>query len=322
MPSDSRIAVPTLTSSTGGADSETRMVSPMPSASSAPKATADLTVPWKVGPASVTPRWSGIVAGLREQPVGLDHDHRVVVLDRNLDVAKVVLLEQRALPQGGLDEGLGGRLAVLGEQSLVERTGVDPDPDRRAGRRCRLCDLGDLVVERLDVARIDPDRRAAGIDRGEDVLGLEVNISDHRDLRLAGDRGERVGVVLTRDGDPHDLAPGRGELSDLLQGRVDVGRQGGGHRLHRHRGVSADLDSADVQLPADAALGQRLGRRGRHAEGDGYLGKARHEEDYLRRIGLTMSADASTTVNVAKIATTAYVAGSSLVRSTRLSGPR
>ena len=51
--------MPTLTSSAGGADSETRIVSPMPSRSSAPKATADLIVPWKAGPASVTPRCSG-----------------------------------------------------------------------------------------------------------------------------------------------------------------------------------------------------------------------------------------------------------------------
>src|SRR5215475_7815915 len=59
MPSDSRIAEPTLTSSTGGADSDTRIVSPMPSASNAPNATDDLIVPWNAGPASVTPRCSG-----------------------------------------------------------------------------------------------------------------------------------------------------------------------------------------------------------------------------------------------------------------------
>ncbi len=51
--------MPTLTSSAGGAERETRMVSPMPSESRAPKATADLMVPWKAGPASVTPRCSG-----------------------------------------------------------------------------------------------------------------------------------------------------------------------------------------------------------------------------------------------------------------------
>ena len=51
--------MPTLTSSTGGAERETRMVSPMPWQSSAPKADADLMVPWNAGPASVTPRCSG-----------------------------------------------------------------------------------------------------------------------------------------------------------------------------------------------------------------------------------------------------------------------
>ena len=51
--------MPTLTSSTGGADRETRIVSPMPCESSAPKAVADLMVPWNAGPASVTPRCSG-----------------------------------------------------------------------------------------------------------------------------------------------------------------------------------------------------------------------------------------------------------------------
>ena len=50
---------PTLTSSTGGADRDTRIVSPMPSASSAPNARHDLMVPCHAGPASVTPRCSG-----------------------------------------------------------------------------------------------------------------------------------------------------------------------------------------------------------------------------------------------------------------------
>ena len=55
----------------------------------------------------------------------------------------------------------------------------------RVGRRPG--DLADLVVERLDVARVDPHRGAAGVDRGEHVLGLEVDVGDDRDLRLARD---------------------------------------------------------------------------------------------------------------------------------------
>ena len=49
------------------------------------------------------------VAALGEQLVGLDHDDRVVVLDRDLEVVEVVLLEQAGLPDGRLDERLGGR---------------------------------------------------------------------------------------------------------------------------------------------------------------------------------------------------------------------
>ncbi len=58
-PRDCRIWLPTLTSSTGGAERETRMVSPMPCESRMPNAVADFTVPCSAGPASVTPRCRG-----------------------------------------------------------------------------------------------------------------------------------------------------------------------------------------------------------------------------------------------------------------------
>ena len=131
-------------------------------------------------------------------------------------------------------------------------------------------DLLDLVVELADVARVHPHRGAAGLDRGEDVLGLEVDVGDHRDLRLARDRGQRVGVVLAGAGDAHDVAARRGELGDLLQGGVDVGGQRGGHRLDGDRVVGADTDRAHLQLPGLPA--RRQGRRGRdgHAQGDAH----------------------------------------------------
>ena len=54
-----RISHATSTSFTGSAVSETRSVSPMPSASSEPIPTALLIAPANSVPASVTPRWSG-----------------------------------------------------------------------------------------------------------------------------------------------------------------------------------------------------------------------------------------------------------------------
>ncbi|MNY22989.1 hypothetical protein D3C86_1566320 [compost metagenome] len=57
--SDLRMSKPTLISSTGSAAREMRMVSPIPSASSIPRPTADFTVPERRPPASVMPRCKG-----------------------------------------------------------------------------------------------------------------------------------------------------------------------------------------------------------------------------------------------------------------------
>src|SRR5690554_6809163 len=73
------------------------------------------------------------VAALGKKPVGLDHDDRVIVLDRDLEVVEVVLLEEARLPHGALHERLRGGLAVLLQQARVERTGVDADADAHAG---------------------------------------------------------------------------------------------------------------------------------------------------------------------------------------------
>ena len=132
--SDSRIASPTLTSSTGGADSDTRIVSPIPSRQQGAECDRGLDRALECRPGLGDAEMQRVVARCGEQLVGPHHDDRVVVLDRDLEVAEVVLLEQRRLPQRRLDERLRGGLAVLGEQPLVERSRVDPDSDRTCRR--------------------------------------------------------------------------------------------------------------------------------------------------------------------------------------------
>jgi hypothetical protein len=203
-----------------------------------------------------------VVAGLGELLVRGDHDQRIVVLDRQLQIGETVLLEQRALPQRGLDQRLRGRPAVLAQQPGVQRAGIHPDPDRYARLARRASDLRHLVVESLDVAGVHPYRGAPGIDRGEDVLRLEVDVRYHRDARLAGDLGQRVGVVLRRHRDPYDVAAGRGQLGDLLERSVDVRGHRGSHRLHRDRGAAADRDRSHPDLPGGpTARWSRAGTR-------------------------------------------------------------
>ncbi|GHE46883.1 hypothetical protein GCM10018782_21890 [Streptomyces griseoaurantiacus] len=95
--------------------------------------------------------------------------------------------------------------------------------------------------------------------------GLEVDVRDHRDLRLPRDRRQRVRVVLRRTRHPHDLTARRRQLRDLLQRGTDVGRPGRRHRLHGDGRVPADRHGSDLDLPALAAFGE-FGRNGRHAE--------------------------------------------------------
>src|SRR6476661_4755603 len=125
------------------------------------------------------------VAALGEQLVGADHDDGVVVLDRDLEVVEVVLLEEAGLPDGRLDERLGRGLAVLGQQPPVQAAGVDADADGDAGVLGRAGDLLDLVVELADVPGVDAHARTARVDGREDVLRLEVDVGDDRDLALA-----------------------------------------------------------------------------------------------------------------------------------------
>ncbi len=215
--------------------------------------------PLEGGPGLGHPEVERPVAALGELPVGLHHHDRVVVLDRDLEVVEVVLLEQRRLPHRRLHEGFRRRLAVLLQQPLVEGAGVDADAQRDAGVLRRAGDRADLVVELADVAGIHANGRAPRVDGLEDVLGLEVDVGDDRDLALLRDDVQHVRIVLTRHCDTHDLASGCGQLGDLLEGRVDVGRRRRRHRLHADRRVAAHQHLPHADLPAPAPGREHVG---------------------------------------------------------------
>ena len=79
----------------------------------------------------------------------------------------------------------GVALPYLASSRLSSDPALTPMRIDTAGVGGGRGDLADLVVERLDVAGVDPDGGAPGVDGGEDVLGLEVDVGDDRDLRLA-----------------------------------------------------------------------------------------------------------------------------------------
>ena len=242
------------------------MVSPIPWLSSVPNAVADLIVPWKRRSCLRHAQVQRPVAALCEQFVRTDHDDGVIVLHGDLEVVEAVLLEERCLPDRGLDERLRRRLAVLLHQPLVQGTGVHADADGNAGVGRLLRDLLDLIIELADVARVHAHRRTAGLDRLVDVLGLEVDVRDDRDLGLLRDRRERLSVLCRGAGHAHDVAAGRREFCDLLQSAVDVGGLRRRHGLDGDLMVGPDTHLADLDLPRLPARREDGWRRCGHTQ--------------------------------------------------------
>ena len=61
-----------------------------------------------------------------------------------------------------------------------------------------------------------------------------MDVGDHRDTGLLGDDRKRIRVLIRGTRDAHDVATGRGQLSDLLERRSDV------VCLRRRHGLNGD----------------------------------------------------------------------------------
>ena len=142
------------------------------------------------------------------------------------------------------------------QQRLVERAPVDADADRLLVLD-RDFDHGAEVVVVLaadgDVAGIDAvlgeGLGAVGIFRQQQVAVVVEVADDGRGPALFADAVDDVGNGLRRlvvvDGDADQLRAGAGERGDLLDGALDVGGVGVGHRLDDDGGGGADTDFAD-----------------------------------------------------------------------------
>src|SRR5690625_7053550 len=110
----------------------------------------------------------GPVALFSQEFIGLNHDYRVVVLNRDLEILETVFLEKRGFPHRGVDKSLGRCLAVLLHEALIERARINTDTDRGAIGGSGGRDLFDLVIKLANIARIHSNGRASGLNRSEE----------------------------------------------------------------------------------------------------------------------------------------------------------
>ena len=231
-----------------------RIVSPIPSASSVPRPTADFSEPDHFVPASVMPRCSGYGMRSRQQPVGGDRVRHVRRLDRDLEVLEGQPLHELDELDGGGHERLDRVLALERVEVLGQRPGVHADPHRGPGGAGAVGDLGDLVGP-ADVARVQADAVCAGVDGLERERVVEVDVGDDRDRALAHDRPERLDVLVARHGDAHDVGARVGHLADLVHRGREVRGLRLGHRLDDDGRAPADLDAPHVHVSLRSHVG-------------------------------------------------------------------
>ena len=181
---------------------------------------------------------------------------------------EAVLLEEGSFPDCGFNQRFRGGLAVLLHDAGLKGACVDANPDGRSMVPGRCSDFLDLVIELADIARVHPDCSTAGLNGGEDVLRLEVDIRDHRNLGLAGNDRQCLGVVGRRAGNAHDVASGSRQFSDLLEGGVDIRSGGGGHGLNADGRVRTDANGPYLDLPRLTARGKDGGWGCWHSQAD------------------------------------------------------
>src|SRR5690606_3545127 len=146
--------------------------------------------------------------------------------------------------------GSGVGVHQLGKQVLIEGTPVDPDAHRLVVLNRLLDDGAKVVVPPLGayVAGIDAKlvqhTGRLRIFRKEKV-SVVVEVTDDGNAAALpsqplNDVRHRLGGRVVVDGDAHQLAAGVGQGTDLLDGRVHVGRIRIGHRLNHDRVVRSE----------------------------------------------------------------------------------
>ena len=132
-----------------------------------------------------------------------------------------------------------------------------------------------------------------------------MDVGDDRDIRLLGDDGQRLGVVLAGHRHPDHLATRRRELGDLLQRRVDVRSQRRGHRLHAHRRIPTDLHRvvrvSKGDLAGLPARCQCRRRSSRHSQRNGHISSIAHDVNHAFDCGWQNSNERSRAAGTAGI---------------------
>ena len=98
----------------------------------------------------------GKIGLLGQQPVGLDGPRNIGGLDRDLNIVKIQILQQRGVAQGAFHHAGGSDARMPLENILLQRAGVDTDADGDAMVLAHNPPGRLNIFAAADVTRIEP----------------------------------------------------------------------------------------------------------------------------------------------------------------------
>ena len=171
----------------------------------------------------------------------------------DLELVKIVVLQDFDMIEPAFHHRIGARLAVLFQKMFLKRAGVDTNADRTAVILGRLDDfLHTLCI--ADVARVDPQAGSARLGRFNRAFVVEMDIGDDRHRAFAHDFFKSHGRGLVRRRDANNVGPRLCRPQNLLQRRLHIMGEGVGHGLHGDWRVTPDRHVPDHDLAGFAAL--------------------------------------------------------------------
>ena len=189
-----------------------------------------------------------IVARFAGQPVGRDGVRHVARLHGEHHIVKPAALQHARVAERALDHALRRRSAVLLQDVLLHRAGVDADAYRDVVRLHAVRQHAHVLLP-ANVAGIDAQLVDAVLHRRQRQLVVKVNVGDQRHRAAVHQRAHGFRARLVVHGDADDVRARDRQRADLRERRLHVRRVRIGHRLHGNRRAAADEHAAGLHLP-------------------------------------------------------------------------
>ena len=152
------------------------------------------------------------------------------------------------LIQGAFHQSLCCHAAISLHQGLLQRSAVDPYPDRHTVF-LRLIHYSLYPALIPDISRIDPDLVRPVLNRRNSKPVIEMNIRHQRNMNLLLDSCNRLRRFHRRHGAADDLTPCSLKRKYLRYCSFHIFRLRICHRLNRDRTPSPDHNIPDPNLP-------------------------------------------------------------------------